>query len=58
MHNLRNAMSENSGLENMIKDYMGLSLEEKAKQLDNVLFKWAGVEGNACIKASPNRHYG
>lgn len=38
-------MSENSGLENMIKDYMGLSLEEKAKQLDNVLFKWAGVEG-------------
>ena len=45
LHNLRNAMSENSGLENMIKDYMGLSLEEKAKQLDNVLFKWAGVEG-------------
>jgi len=29
-------MSKNSGLENMIKDYMGLSLEEKAKQLDNV----------------------
>ena len=50
LHNLRNAMSENLGLENMIKDYMGLSLEEKAKQLDNVLFKWAGVEGNACIK--------
>ena len=58
LHNLRNAMSKNSGLENMIKDYMGLSLEEKAKQLDNVLFKWAGVEGNACIKASLNRHYG
>ena len=58
LHNPRNAMSENSGLENMIKDYIGLNPEEKAKQLDNVLFKWAGVEGNACIKASPNRHYG
>ena len=58
LHNLRNAMSENLGLENMIKDYMGLSLEEKVKQLDSILFKWAGVEGNACIKASPNRHYG
>ena len=51
-------MSENSGLENMIKDYISLTPEEKAKQLDNVLFKWAGVEGNACIKASSNRHYG
>ena len=29
-------MSENLGLENMIKDYMGLSLEEKAKQLDSI----------------------
>ena len=38
-------MSENSGLENMIKDYISLAPEEKAKQLDNVLFKWAGVEG-------------
>ena len=45
LYNLRNAMSENSGLENMIKDYISLSPEEKAKQLDNVLFKWAGVEG-------------
>ena len=45
LHNLRNAMSENSGLENMIKDYISLAPEEKAKQLDNVLFKWAGVEG-------------
>ena len=45
LHNLRSAMSENSGLENMIKDYISLAPEEKAKQLDNVLFKWAGVEG-------------
>ena len=45
LHNLRNAMSENLGLENMIKDYIGLTPEEKVKQLDNVLFKWAGVEG-------------
>ena len=45
LHNLRSAMSENSGLENMIKDYIGLTPEEKVKQLDNVLFKWAGVEG-------------
>ena len=45
-------MSENLGLENMIKNYMGLSPEKKAKQLDSILFKWAGVEGNACIKAS------
>ena len=58
LHNLRNAMSENSGLENMIKDYISLTPEEKAKQLDSILFKWAGVEGNACIKASLNRHYG
>ena len=50
-------MSENLGLENMIKDYIGLTPEEKAKQLDNVLFKWAGVEGSAYIKASLNRHY-
>ena len=45
LHNLRSAMSENLGLENMIKDYIGLTPEEKVKQLDNVLFKWAGVEG-------------
>ena len=45
LHNLRNAMSKNLELENMIKDYISLTPEEKAKQLDNVLFKWAGVEG-------------
>ena len=54
IYNLRNAMSMDNGLADAVRGYVVLDQETKEKQIDNLIFKWAGGggEGSACIKAS------
>ena len=52
IYNLGNAMSMDNGLADAVRGYVVLDQETREKQIDNLIFKWAGVEGNACIKAS------
>ena len=44
LYNLRSAMSKDSKLAGMIKEYMSLSSDVKQDKLDEVLFRWAQVE--------------
>ena len=44
LYNLRSAMSKDSKLAGMIKEYMSLSSDAKQDKLDEVLFRWAQVE--------------
>ncbi|WP_170000940.1 calcium-binding protein, partial [Campylobacter sp. RM16189] len=45
IYNLRNAMSMDSSLVDMVNGYVVLDQDSKEKQIDNLIFKWAGVEG-------------
>jgi putative uncharacterized protein (fragment) len=44
LYNLRSAMSKDSKLAGMIKEYMSLSSDAKQEKLDDILFRWAQVE--------------
>ena len=44
LYNLRSAMSKDSKLAGMIKEYMNLDFEAKQEKLDNILFRWTETE--------------
>jgi apxIVA var3 len=44
LYNLRSAMSKDSKLAGMIKEYMNLGFEAKQEKLDDILCRWAQVE--------------
>ncbi|RRD53766.1 LysM peptidoglycan-binding domain-containing protein [Campylobacter rectus] len=44
LYNLRSAMSKDSKLTGMIKEYMNLDFEAKQEKLDDILFRWTETE--------------
>ena len=44
IYNLRNAMSMDNGLADAVRGYIALNQETREKQLDSLIFKWAGAE--------------
>ena len=44
LYNLRSAMSKDSKLSGMIKEYMNLDFEAKQEKLDDILFRWTETE--------------
>ena len=44
LYNLRSAMSKDSKLAGMIKEYMNLDFEAKQEKLDDILFRWTETE--------------